>query len=59
MQLLETPFGLLLSLLGSAFGPLWAALRHLWVLFGSLWVTMGFFVGPFWKIMESACPEGA
>jgi hypothetical protein len=51
-----TPLGLFAhpwSCLWSSFGRLGAPLDS-----GSLWVTLGSLVDPFWKIIESDCPEG-
>ena len=45
--------GLLLSLLGAAFGSVWDALGRPWALFGSLWAALGSLLAPFLKILEN------
>ena len=45
--------GLLLSLFGAAFGPVWDALERLWALFGTLWAALGSLVAPFLEILEN------
>ena len=44
--------GLLLALLGAAFGPPWGALGRPWALFGALWAASGSLVAPFWKSLK-------